>query len=79
MPDIFGAAAGLEAGYASQRAKQLHELSMAKGELELDVARTAAESQKRMLELMNQADSQVGGRAWSWKASSWRLASRKWM
>lgn len=60
MPDIFGAPAGLEAAAASRRAQQLHELTLQKGEAELEAANIALESQKRMLELM-QSDSRAGG------------------
>lgn len=54
MPDIYGAPVGLETAAASRRAEQLHELSLAKGDLELQSAQMALDSQKRMLELMNQ-------------------------
>lgn len=63
MPDLFGAPAGVALAEEGQRAQQMHELSMAKGETELAQAQIALSTQQRMLQLMSgaQAEGQQGG------------------
>lgn len=54
MPDLYGAPTGLIAAGQERRAKQLHDLSMQKGELELSAAKAELARQAKMLEMMNQ-------------------------
>lgn len=54
MPDLYGAPAGLMAAAAEKRTQQLHELSLEKGELELDVAKMELARQQQMISMMQQ-------------------------
>lgn len=54
MPDLYGAPTGLLAAEQDRRAKQMHDLSMQKGELELSQAKMEMARQQKMLELMTQ-------------------------
>lgn len=54
MPDLYGAPTGILAAEQDKRAQQMHNLSMQKGELELQQARMEMARQKQMLELMKQ-------------------------
>lgn len=62
MPDLFGMPAGIEAADQGQRARELHNLSMAKGDLELQQAQIELARQNRMLQLMGQRP-QGGGQS----------------
>lgn len=61
MPDLFGAPVGIETAEAGQRAQQVHDLSMQKGEVELVQAKIALSTQERMLQLMSGAGDGSGG------------------
>jgi len=52
MPDIFGAAAGISAAEADQRANEVHQLSMAEGVVKLKEAELTLAQQQKMLQMM---------------------------
>lgn len=61
MAGVFGAPVGIELAREGRRAQELHDLSLRKGEVELQAAQMTLESQKRMLELM-QGGGAAGGK-----------------
>lgn len=54
MPDLYGAPAGLMAAAAEKRTQQAHDLSMQKGEMELDVAKMELSRQQQMISMLQQ-------------------------